>query len=286
MVCWRYYGMFHYYATVDTMSNIAEATLPAPDLMLDLLIAHERPLSVRALCRSGEVMGIESIAVRVALTRLLAQKKILQPQRGHYAINRTAGGVLNDIDAWRNKESPTVRWTGAWLAVHDAAVPRSDKTAWRHHKLALSLRGFAELKPGLHMRPNNLRGGVKRVREQLAGLGLSPAAIVFRMTELDDASLVLASGLWRPDLLAREYKKLAKLLDVRRIALRQGSREEALKESLLLGKKVISLLMRDPQLPPEIMPQHSRHALVRAMIRYQDEARRLWRDFLAEANSE
>jgi phenylacetic acid degradation operon negative regulatory protein len=285
MTCWRYYGLFQCYATVDMNSNIAKAMLPAPDLMLDLLIAHEQPLSARALCQGGKVMGIKSVAVRVALTRLLAQKKIWQPRRGYYAINQFAGGVLNDIDAWRDEENRTVLWDGAWVVVHDSAVPRSDKTAWRHHKLALSLRGFAEMKPGLHVRPANLRGGVPHVREQLEGLGLSSAAIVFRMTELDDVSLARANGLWREALLAREYEKLTELLDTGWLRLRQGRREEALKRSLLLGRRVISLLVRDPMLPPEIMSQQLRNALVRSVLRYQEEARQLWRDFLLEANS-
>ncbi|MDB5823546.1 MAG: PaaX family transcriptional regulator [Herminiimonas sp.] len=260
--------------------------MPSPDLVLDLLIAHERPLSARALCRSGEVMGIASVAIRVALTRLLAQKKILQPRRGYYAINRAAGGVLNDVGAWRNTERRTVRWDGAWVVVHDAAVPRSEKTAWRHHSLALALRGFAELKPGLHVRPDNLSGGVARVREQLAGLGLSPAAIVFRMSEVDDASLAHATRLWRAESLTREYERLTQVLDVWRLGLRQESREAVLKESLLLGRRVIALLIRDPLLPPEIMPRHSRRALVQSVRRFQDEARRLWREFLAEADGE
>ena len=49
---------------------------------------------------------------------------------------------------------------------------------------------------------------------------------------------------------------------------------------------IVGLLIRDPLLPSEIMPQHPRRALVRSVLRYQDEARRLWRDFLMEANSE
>jgi phenylacetic acid degradation operon negative regulatory protein len=230
-------------------------------------------------------MGIDSVAMRVALTRLLAQGKIWQPRRGYYTINQDAGGVLNDVDAWSNKEGQAVHWDGAWVVVHDTAVQRSNKTAWRHHCLALSLRGFAELKPGFHVRPDNLRGGVSCVREQLGALGLSSAAIVFRMTDLDDDALACAIGLWGANLLNREYETLTAMLDVRLLALHQEGREEALKDSLLLGRRVIALLIRDPLLPREIMSQQPRRALVRAMLRYQDEARRLWRDFLAEANS-
>jgi phenylacetic acid degradation operon negative regulatory protein len=147
------------------------------------------------------------------------------------------------------------------------------------------LRGFAELKPGLHVRPDNFRGGVRCVREQLAALGLSPAAIVFRMTELDDAALAHAAGLWKAESLIREYASLTAVLDARLLALHQEGREEVLKNSLLLGRQVIALVIRDPLLPLEIMSQQPRRALVQAVLRYQDEARRLWRDFLAEAGS-
>ncbi|NEX59462.1 PaaX family transcriptional regulator [Noviherbaspirillum galbum] len=255
--------------------------IPAPDLMLDLLTAHEQPLSARALCRSAEVMGIEPVAARVALTRLLGQKKISQPKRGCYAINRAAGGLRSDIDDWR-KEARTVSWNGAWVAVHDAAVARSDKPAWRHHRLALSLRGFAEFKPSLQVRPDNLRGGVSGVREQLVELGLSPSAIVFRMTELDQAALASAGKLWNTEALAREYRTLTAMLDRRHDDSPRVPREQQLRESMLLGRHVIARLIRDPLLPPEIMPQQARQALVRAMTRYGGTARRLWQEFIAE----
>jgi len=47
---------------MSATSNIFETALSAPDLVLDLLVAHEHPLSARALCRSGRSDGYRRTA--------------------------------------------------------------------------------------------------------------------------------------------------------------------------------------------------------------------------------
>src|SRR5690606_42106718 len=65
-------------------------------------------------------------------------------------------------------------WPGAWIGIHDAGVPRSSKAFWRRHARALALHGFATLAPRLHVRPDNLAGGVDRLRDALRAHGLAP----------------------------------------------------------------------------------------------------------------
>lgn len=264
--------------------NNAEKPLRAPELLLDLLIASDRPLSVRALYRAGTLLGVNEVAIRVALTRLLAQDKIRQMARGVYAINLAGGPLLRDVDDWRNKEGQMEPWTGAWVAVHDAAVPRSDKTTWRHHGLALAMRGFARLQPGLHLRPDNLAGGVAGVRAQLQALGLAPQALVYRMTELEPAQHAQAATLWQVARLRQVYRERAEALRARTDALRGTRDVRMLRESLLLGREAIGLIVRDPLLPPALMPARERRALVKATARYQDSARRLWNGWLHDAD--
>jgi phenylacetic acid degradation operon negative regulatory protein len=60
----------------------------------------------------------------------------------------------------------------------------------------LALRGFAALQPALHIRPNNLRGGLAAERTHLAALGLSPHALVFRLADLDEARQAAAGDFW------------------------------------------------------------------------------------------
>lgn len=276
----RYYELFPYYATMDTTCNIARRTPGAPELILDFLMANETALSSHVLCRAGAVMGVSETAVRVALTRLCEQGKLRQPARGVYAISPASRALFHDVDAWRRKETHMAAWNGGWVAVHDTLVQRSDKTAWRHHCLALALRGFAQFEPGLHLRPDNLEGGVEALRARLAGLGLSPRATVFRLTGLDEARHRQAMGLWKVDALARQYGALAAALDAHTEVVRQDGELDVLRESLLLGRAAIGLLVRDPLLPPELMAVEARQVLTASAARYQDAARRLWRDWI------
>jgi len=265
---------------MDTACNIARRRLKAPEVILDLLMANGTALSSQVLCRAGAVMQLSETAVRVALTRLCEQGKLRQPARGVYAISPASRPLFRDVDAWRRKEDSMVAWNGDWVAVHDTLVQRSDKTAWRHHCLALALRGFAPFEPGLHLRPDNLEGGIGELRARLAGLGLSPQATLFRMTGLDAACDARARGLWKIDALDRQYAALAGALEVHTEVLRQDGAVDALRESLLLGREAIGLLVRDPLLPPELMAPQARQTLMAAAARYQDAARGRWRDWI------
>ena len=119
---------------MDAICNVPVERPTAPDLILDLLVANGRVLPVQALCRAGALMGISDATMRVGLTRLASQGKITHSARGAYGLNRGGPALARDIDDWRRKGAQTVAWRGRWLAVQDAGVPRSDKTAWRRSK--------------------------------------------------------------------------------------------------------------------------------------------------------
>lgn len=263
--------------------NVQIEQLKAPEFVLDLLISGGS-LPVRALCLAGEIMQVGEIAIRVALTRLCRQGKVRQAGRGRYEIDLNAGPLMRDVEDWRNRERQMVHWRGSWVAVHDTAVPRSDKAAWRHHSLALKLRGFAVFQPGLHLRPDNLSGGVGTLRLQLAELGLSRLAHVFCVTALSDAQIKLAASLWEISNLERKYGALAQQLEERREFLSNSAGDVALRESLLLGRKAIGIILRDPLLPVELMAAEHRRMLVAATMRYQNQAHQLWREWLASVD--
>lgn len=266
---------------MDTICNIEITSPAAPDLILDLLMAHGGSLPVSVMCRAGSLMGITPTAIRVGLTRLAGQGKIIHNARGSYALNRSGPALARDVDDWQHKGSQAVAWRGRWLAVQDAGVPRSDKTAWRRHSLALELRGLVPFQPGLHVRPDNLRGGVTAVRTQLLELGLAPQALVFRMDGLDAARQAEACRLWDVDALLADYRRQHKALEQSGKRLPKIKLDAAVRESLLLGRAVISGLVRDPLLPQELMSSDAYAALVQRMKDYQREAVALWQTWMA-----
>lgn len=267
---------------MEKIGNVRVAVPSAPDLILDLLVADRGTLSAQALCRAGALMGIGETTIRVGLTRLASEGKIGRSERGSYVLDRTGAPLARTVDGWRRHGAQTVAWRREWLAVHDAGVHRADKTAWRRHGLALALRGFAPLQPGLHVRPDNLKGGLAAGREQLQGLGLSPQALVFRLADLDEATHAAACRLWNVRGLAAEYQRLQAALERSEKRLRIRPLDASVRESLLLGRAVIACLLRDPLLPAELMSPAPRAALMAVMRRYQDTARRLWHEWLAQ----
>jgi phenylacetic acid degradation operon negative regulatory protein len=265
---------------VEKICNVMVALPSAPDLILDLLVADRGMLTAQAICRAGALMGIGESTIRVGLTRLAGEGKIARSERGSYVLDRAGAPLAQAVDGWYRRGAQTVAWRQDWLAVHDTGVPRADKTAWRRHGLALSLRGFAALRPGLHIRPDNLKGGLAVERDQLGGLGLSAKAMVFRLSDLDAASQAAARKLWNVRLLTAEYQRLQSGLARSEKRLRTAPLEVAIRESLLLGRAVIAHLIRDPLLPAELMSPAPRAALLALMRRYQDQARKLWHEWL------
>ncbi|TFW09266.1 PaaX family transcriptional regulator [Oxalobacteraceae bacterium OM1] len=265
---------------MDNLCNVQLLPLGAPDLILDLLGAERTAWPASHLCRAGTVMGINESAVRVALTRLVAEGKVERAGRGAYRLNRAGPALSRAVDAWREKEAQRVAWNGEWIAVHDAAVLRSDKTAWRHHQLALSLRGFMEFYPSLHIRPDNLAGGVAAETARLAELGLAPQALVFRLTDASAEVQAAARRLWDAGVYKAHYTALRDALRESRRRLADMALEDAVRETLLVGRTVIAQLVRDPLLPPELLSPRPRQTLLQETRAYQDKALGLWRKWL------
>lgn len=269
---------------MEDQGNIFDNAPTAPELVLDLLVADGGTLSAAAICRAGALMGIEAQVVRVALTRLLAQGKIIRSGRGSYVIERRRHALADAVDRWWRHQHHQLPWQGGWIAVIDGDVRRQDQKTWRRHQLALQLRGFAALSPGLWLRPDNLRGGVKAEQASVRTLGLAPQALVVRMEGLDAQARNRADRLWDSLQLPQRYSAMADSLQESARRLPAMPLADATRESLLLGRHTIAALLRDPLLPAELMDGEPREHLTQLMRSYQRQARKVCRAFLAQTN--
>ncbi len=261
---------------MDNICHIHVDIPNAPDLVLDLLAAHGKALSGQTICRAGLLLGHRESTIRVALSRLLADQKIQRASRGLYTPYRPGLSLASALNAWHLEVSDEVVWQGDWVAAHDAAVVRSDKTVWRRHQLALSLRGFASFQHGLQLRPCNRIGGVEAERCKLLALGLSPKASVFLLSHLDAHDTSHAFALWPSQALSAQYEAFLQALTTHMTQLHAMPLEQALRETLLLGRAAVSLLVRDPMLPPELMPPEIRDALIAKVRDYKRLAHDVW----------
>lgn len=255
---------------------------PGPrSLILRLLVgAGGDPLTARDAVRAGALFGIPGNAVRVALARLAAAGMVASAGRGAWRLGRNATALAADVGAWRDANRRTLPWSGDWVAVHVGALPRSDRVALRARTRALGLAGTRELERGLHVRPDNLEGGVAALRGRLYGLGLDRGAAVFRIGALDRAREKRARALWDGRALARGYRatraRLLRWLD----GARPPGLDAAARESFRLGDAAIRQLVFDPLLPSPLVDEAARRAFVDALVRFDAAGHAIWRDFL------
>ncbi|MEM7155913.1 MAG: hypothetical protein AAF799_23885 [Myxococcota bacterium] len=245
--------------------------------VLDLLsVSGPQGLPVAALVRGAEVMGVQGGALRVCLSRLKARGFVRADARGWYALGPAAQTLAEQVRHWRQLESHTTKWNGSWCAVHLDRLASNQRRERRDRERALNLLGFVEWRPGLALRPNNLRGGVSGVRERLVALGFDPSQPVFRMTEVD-ASL---DGLWDGPALDASYRHGMEQLDASRRSVAELPIEAAAAEAFRVGGRALRSLAFDPLLPPPIVDVELRCRYAAAVAAYDRMGREIWSKLL------
>lgn len=259
----------------------------AKSLILDLLsTTGHAAVPVGSLVRAAALFGIGENAVRVAVARLRAARLVESVGRGRYRLALSARPVQAQVSSWRDLESRHKPWDGGWVAAHTGALSRTDRPALRRRERALRFLGLRTLHPGLELRPDNLRGGVRGVRERLRALGLDAETLVARLDQLDAAAASRALGLWDAPALRAGYRAAVRELDASARRLRSLPREAAMVESFLVGGRAIRQLAFDPLLPEPIVPAAERRRLVDALRRYDRLGRECWNGMLVGAGSE
>ncbi|MEC9362622.1 MAG: PaaX family transcriptional regulator C-terminal domain-containing protein [Pseudomonadota bacterium] len=256
-------------------------TLHAPkprSLILNLLLAaDDATLGAREAIGACALFGIRENSVRVALARLSAAGLIEAAERGRYRLGPAATGLAGEVASWRDAEQRTHDWHGEWIAVHAPPRPRGARRTPHEHERALAMLGLRELDAGLHLRPDNLAGGVDGVRKRLHALGLDEGIAVFVVRDLDAAREARARGLWDGKRLNRLYRERRTALE-RWMARAPGfDLDVAAREAYLHGNESIRQLVFDPWLPAPLVDIAARRAFVDAVQRFDDFGHRIWR---------
>lgn len=253
----------------------------AKSLILDLLQSlRGRSMPVRALVEAAALFDVPENALRVALARLVARGLVERDGPGRYRLAAGAAPVSRRVGGWPGADARAVRWNGAWVGVLTHALARGDRPARRRDARALAFLGFAELSPGLSVRPDNLRGGVAETRRALHELGLDATAPVFALAELDARTEARARKLWDAGAISRRLREARGALERSSARLARLPREAAMVETFLVGGRAIREIALDPCLPDAIAPESERRALVAAMREYDRTGRAFWSDFM------
>ncbi|MES0874655.1 PaaX family transcriptional regulator C-terminal domain-containing protein [Sinimarinibacterium thermocellulolyticum] len=255
---------------------ISKPRPPTPrSLILNLLLAaDDATLGAREAINACALFGIRENSVRVALVRLSAAGMVEAAERGRYRLGPAAVGLAGEVANWRDAERRTRDWRGDWIAVHLAKLPRRRA---HEHERALSMLGLRELDPGLHLRPDNLAGGVDAVRTRLATLGVDERAAVFVIRHLDTAREARARRLWDGKHLSRLYRERRAALERWMTRADALELEVAAREAYLHGNEAIRQLVFDPWLPAPLVDVDARRAYVATVKRFDDFGHRIWR---------
>ena len=245
-------------------------------MLLDLLRVSPTATPVSGLIEIGALFGFKDSALRVALTRLVAEGRVESDERGLYRRAVADDPKHELIETWRLGDARLRPWSGAFLAV---SLPKLSRSARTHSLKALRGAGFVELFPALWVRPDNLSAGAKGAEAQLAVRGLHADAEHF---VVDHFSNKVTDLLKRHSWNAREIRQrsarahAALLRSTDRLA--KLPQKEALVEAFLRGGDAIRTLSQDPLLPEEICVGKERRELTAAMLKYDQLGRRKWQE--------
>ncbi len=255
-------------------------------LILNLLLSISgEALTARDAVASCALFGVRENSARVALARLLAAGLIEAAGRGAYRLGPNAAEFAAEVATWRRAEQRVCEWKGAWIAVHVGGLGRIDRVALRSRERALGMLGLGEFDRGLHLRPDNLVGGVAAVRERLLHLGIERDAVVFVAKDFDPANEQRARALWDGKALTRRYRKTSRRLEDWLARADALPTETAARESFLLGNEAIRELVFDPLLPAPLVDVEARRAFVDAVLRFDTAGHAIWNRFLEEIRS-
>jgi phenylacetic acid degradation operon negative regulatory protein len=261
--------------------NERTVNISARTFVLDLLMTlRDGSMPVRGLVDAGRLFGIAENSTRVALARLLAVGRIERDERGQYRLGNQSRAVRRQVESWRSIERRTVTWDGSWIGVLANNTPRPTRRARQLHERALRFLGFRHLDATLSVRPNNLRGGVAQVRDDLMSLGLSSAAAVCEIRALDAMREASARQLWDGAALAAGYRESLRTIAQSATRLPRMAVADGMRESFTLGGGVIRQLVLDPLLPEPLAPAALRDQLVEAMRAYDRIGRDCWAQFM------
>jgi phenylacetic acid degradation operon negative regulatory protein len=225
----------------------------------DTVAPHGGSVWIGTLIRWLSLFGVNERAVRTAMHRLVSEGWVENRSRGRrseYRITDSSRHRFAEAEQRIYAAGPPA-WDGRWCLVLLGAegIGRRSREAARRE---LHWHGFGELAPTVLVHP---AADFEAVRLALAELGLGGRAIVLRAEaamETSPGSLArLVARAWDLRDLAGEYREFVQAFGPLAQLLEAGVRpspEQAFVLRVLAIHEYRRVLLRDPQLPGELLP--------------------------------
>jgi phenylacetic acid degradation operon negative regulatory protein len=219
----------------------------------DALAPHGGAVWLAALIRLLAPFGINERLVRTSVFRLARDGWIEAQSRGRRSRYRlTPDGRARFEAAYRRIYAPPVtQWPGDWQMV--AALPGAgDAGARERLREALRWEGFAALAPGCYLRPD--------VGEPVAACAAAPCTLLHAREAAGSAALAAhVDALWPLDEVAAGYRRFLALFGrvierFRMHDIAHADPAQCFVVRTLLIHAFRRVLLRDPRLPPALLP--------------------------------
>lgn len=251
--------------------------LNARHLITDLLLASEgQPVSIKQMILAAKLFGLSENGIRVAVTRLSSEGVIVAVERGVYQLSEQSHEWANVMLNRRTGLRETKVWNQQYLAVLTGTLGRVDRTALKRRERALKHYGFRELEQGVFIRPDNLAASFEDILKNLKTAGLEPEAKMCQISYFDQVTAGMIKKLWATETLNKNYEKYSHIIQHWLSRVPALGLEDAARESLLLGRQTISLLMKDPLLPEPFINIEARNQFAADVQQLDQVGQQLW----------
>ncbi|PKF32317.1 PaaX family transcriptional regulator C-terminal domain-containing protein [Acinetobacter proteolyticus] len=252
----------------------------ARDLIIDLLLGLQgNAISIKQIIIAARLFEISENSIRVAVTRLSSDGVIEALERGIYQFTLQSHEWANVMLNRKHGLKQTKVWNQQYLAVFTGELGRVDRTALNRRERALKHLGFKELEQGIFIRPDNLAISFDQLELELKTSGLESSAKICQISHFDAKTLALIPALWSVQTLNQNYQKYNQMIQNWLATVHQLSLEDAARESLLLGRQTISLLMNDPLLPKDFVDVELREQFAESVRQLDQTGLASWRKF-------
>ncbi|GEO86652.1 MULTISPECIES: PaaX family transcriptional regulator C-terminal domain-containing protein [Alphaproteobacteria] len=226
----------------EGFSRIQEQfTVRAPAMIVtiygDIVVPRGGVLWMGTLVEICARLGISETLVRTAVSRLVAAEQLVGERDGRRSYYRLASGARTEFAAAAallyRPQSPAE----GFLIHH--APDLSDEVARR--------AGLGRMGPDLYLRPNH-------------AANVAIPGLTFRADVMKDGGLLAdyASTLWNLRSFSDDYQSMIALFSPLMMAFEQGETlppADAVSARLMLVQAYRSVLLRDPRLPADALPQ-------------------------------
>lgn len=253
-------------------------SLNAKSFIIDLLLASGgQTLSIKQLVSAAHILNISENNTRVAVTRLCQEKMIESVARGQYKLTTNAERWGSIIIHRNHGLRRTKAWNQHYLAVLTTHLGRTDRTALNRREKILKHTGFRELETGFFVRPDNLNLTLDELKKELTQQGLESAATLMQVAQFDAATQTRTSTLWDTQKLNQRYEKYSLQLKQWLAHAQNMNPLDLARESFLLGRETIALMLTDPLLPSPLVDTARREDFFQAVLQLDQIGQQTWR---------